>query len=232
MFQDRGALKREADAYMTRYVLKQSQEVDPSTGTFLNRLSSNTCPPQQDAFNMSVEYSHATDYQRMESLVRLPDPMRGMDSCMVSFKDSYMRMNEHCPLRDCILALRGGEDVVTTLVIAFRRHGFETTGTVLSAVDMTLAKNWVPYIQRYKTNNMLGILDILIRVLCTPTRSVSVRTWKTLSLLVKNTCHDNDVFLGITALEAYNIIQSLFSEAGGLMRGHYEFFSHHIVDLA
>lgn len=232
MFQDRGAVKREADAYMTRYVLKQVDAIDPNTGTLLNRLSSNTCPPQQDAFNMSVEYSHATDYQGMESLVRLPDPFRRMDSSMLSFKDSYMRMDEHCPLRDCILELRGGEDVVTTLASAFRTHHLVTTGAALSAVDAKLAANLVPNNQRYKTNNMLGILDVLIRVLCTPTRSVSVRTWETLSLLVKNTPHVNHVFLGITALEAFNIIKALFHENGGVMRGHFGFFSHHIVDLA
>ncbi len=216
---------------MTRYVLKQGEEIDPTTGTLLNRLTNNLlCPSQQDAFDMSVQYHHATDYQRMESLLRLPDPIRGMNPCMLSFKDSYMRMDEHCPLRDCILALRGGEDVVTTLVSAFRKHRFETTGTALSALDMRLTANWVPYNQRYKTNNMLGILDILIRVLCTPTRSVSVRTWKTLSLLVKDTPRVNDVFLGITALEAFNIIETLFTERGGVMKGYYRFFSHHIVD--
>ena len=221
-------MKRKADKYMTFYVKKQSKEIHPPTGELLNRLYD---IDQKDAFNMSILYSFATDYQRLESLVRLPDPEHPIKLCtsMSSFKDRYMRMDEHCPLRDCILPLRAGEDVVTTLGDAFHMHGFPRMCATLAAVNTKLAVQMVPDNQRFKKDNMVGILDILIRVLVTPTRSVSVPTWETLSLLVKTHPIKKKVFLGITALEAFHVIHAMFVEPGGYMECNYKFFSHHII---
>ncbi len=146
---------------------------------------------------------------------------------MTYFKDNYMRNDENSPLRDRILRLRDGEEYAYVFRQTLLSVGLRTMAASLQDYDNARADEGIDFNRRYKEDNVLGTVDILIRALCTPTRSLSVASFDVLSLMVKHTNHKNDVFLGITALEATEIIEDLFSVNGDLYNDH-RFFTHYI----